>query len=201
MEGALRAVAPRRRAAREVTSAGRSTSEPVPEADGVGASGSKQVTTKLLVPRGSRTSSAAARCCPLGDLVVLRGWPSVTSVLVSRERRHGGSRSYGSGATGRSRFMSDPNGPAGVRHPLGSGVSRGSTGRSPARRRTRAGRMARGVAEPVPAHYGDGMTPAVTDMAARPLPRTARPSRTSRPQGCWRCSTRSRPQTVSRCTA
>ncbi len=38
---------------REVTSAGRSTSTQCQKPDGVGASGSKQVTTKLFVPSGA----------------------------------------------------------------------------------------------------------------------------------------------------
>src|SRR3954454_1347371 len=68
----------------EVTSAGRSTSTQCQKPEGVGASGSKQVTVKLLVPSGASLQESWGEVSPAAlTWSSLSGWPSVTSSLVS----------------------------------------------------------------------------------------------------------------------
>ena len=65
---------PRRRCPELVTSAGRSTATQCQKPDGVGASGSKQVTTKLLVPSGAPLQDSCGDVLPqVGDLRVVEG--------------------------------------------------------------------------------------------------------------------------------
>src|SRR5690606_32982217 len=96
-------------AGREVTSAGMSTSAQCQKPDGVGASGSKQVTTKLCVPSGAPLQLSCGEVLPpAATWSCLSGWPSVTSALVTVNDATAGSRSYGLGATGRSRVIGPP---------------------------------------------------------------------------------------------
>src|SRR6476660_6094184 len=96
-------------ASSEVTSAGRSTSTQCQKPDGVGASGSKQVTVKLFVPSGTSLQDSWGELSPAAlTWSSLSGWPSVTSSLVTVKDGTWGSRSYGSGLTGRSRVMATP---------------------------------------------------------------------------------------------
>src|ERR1700759_5538281 len=71
-------------ASRDVTSAGTSTSTQCQKPDGVGASGSKQVTVKLLVPSGTSLQESCGELSPWAlTWSSLSGWPSVTSSLVT----------------------------------------------------------------------------------------------------------------------
>src|SRR6478752_5650670 len=71
-------------ASSEVTSAGRSTSTQCQKPDGVGASGSKQVTVKLLVPSGAPDHDSWGEVSPLAATwSSLSGRPSETSSLVT----------------------------------------------------------------------------------------------------------------------
>src|SRR5690349_21709613 len=93
-------------ASSEVQSAGRSTSTQCQKPLGVGASGSKQVTVKLLVSSGKPDHDSWGERSPSAlTWSSLSGWPSVTSSLVTVNDGTAGSRSYGSGLTGRSRLM------------------------------------------------------------------------------------------------
>src|SRR4051812_2543190 len=93
-------------ASSEVTSAGRSASTQCQKPLGVGASGSKQVTVKLLVSSGAPDQDSWGEVFPLSATwSSLSGWPSVTSALVTVKDGTAGSRSYGLGLTGRSRVM------------------------------------------------------------------------------------------------
>src|ERR1700712_6039144 len=95
--------APPAPAGSEVQSAGRSTSTQCQKPLGVGASGSKQVTTKLLVSSGNPDHDSWGEVSPNSlTWSSLSGWPSVTSSLVTVNDGTAGSRSYGSGLTGRS---------------------------------------------------------------------------------------------------
>src|SRR3954447_23030655 len=90
----------------DVTSAGRSTSTQCQKPLGVGASGSKQVTVKLLVPSGAPDHDSWGEVLPASATwSSFNGRPSVTSALVTVNDGTGGSSSYGSGVTGRSRVM------------------------------------------------------------------------------------------------
>src|SRR3954469_7428649 len=78
----------------EVQSAGRSTSTQCQKPLGVGASGSKQVTVKLLVPSGAPDQDSCGEVSPLSATwSSLRGCPSVTSSLVTVNDGTCGSRS------------------------------------------------------------------------------------------------------------
>src|SRR6188472_1816554 len=69
---------------RLVTSAGRSTRTQCQKPDGVGASGSKQVTVKLLVPSGAPDQLSCGEVLPwAATWSSLSGCPSVTSSLVT----------------------------------------------------------------------------------------------------------------------
>src|SRR5688572_19802919 len=69
---------------REVTSAGRSTSTQCQKPDGVGASGSKQVTTKLFVPSGAPDQLSCGDVLPsAATWSSFSGCPSCTSELVT----------------------------------------------------------------------------------------------------------------------
>src|SRR6187200_1641341 len=71
-------------ASSEVTSAGRSTSTQCQKPDGVGASGSKQVTVKLFVPSGAPDQLSCGEVLPpAATWSSLSGCPSVTSSLVT----------------------------------------------------------------------------------------------------------------------
>ena len=77
-----------------VVSAGRSTSTQCQKPLGVGASGSKQVTVKLLVPSGARLhDSWGEEFPPSPTWASVSGWPSLTSVLVTSKDGTGGRRS------------------------------------------------------------------------------------------------------------
>ena len=81
-------------AASEVQSAGRSTSTQCQKPLGVGASGSKQVTVKLLVSSGEPDHDSCGEVLPAAATwSSLSGWPSVTSALVTVNDGTGGSRS------------------------------------------------------------------------------------------------------------
>src|SRR5690348_4258600 len=68
----------------EVTSAGRSTRTQCQKPDGVGASGSKQVTVKLLVPSGTSLQLSCGEVLPnSATWSSFNGWPSETSALVT----------------------------------------------------------------------------------------------------------------------
>src|SRR3954471_23680778 len=96
-------------ASRLVQSAGRSTSTQCQKPDGVGASGSKHVTVKLLVPSGTSAQLSCGDVLPLAATwSSLSGCPSLTSSLVTLNDGTDGSRSYGSGLTGRSRLIEAP---------------------------------------------------------------------------------------------
>src|SRR5262245_26192881 len=87
-------------ASRDVQSAGRSTRTQCQKPLGVGASGSKQVTVKLLVSSGKPDQlSWGERSPPALTWSSFSGWPSVTSSLVTVNDGTEGSRSYGSGLT------------------------------------------------------------------------------------------------------
>src|SRR5690242_19035583 len=93
----------------DVQSAGRSTTSQCQKPLGVGASGSKQVTTKLLVSSGKPDHDSCGEVLPnSATWSSLSGWPSVTSSLVTVNDGTEGSRSYGSGVTGRSRVIGAP---------------------------------------------------------------------------------------------
>src|SRR3954453_11441287 len=93
-------------ASRLVVSAGRSTNTQCQKPDGVGASGSKQVTVKLFVPSGAPDQLSCGEVLPASATwASSSGSPSVTSSLVTVNDGTDGSRSYGSGLTGRSRLM------------------------------------------------------------------------------------------------
>ena len=78
----------------EVTSAGRSTSTQCQKPLGVGASGSKQVTVKLLVPAGAPLQDSCGEVLPAAATwSSLSGWPSVTSSLPTWNEATVGSRS------------------------------------------------------------------------------------------------------------
>ncbi len=65
-------------------SAGRSTSTQCQKPLGVGASGSKQVTVKLLVPSGAPDQDSCGEVFPASATwSSFSGWPSVTSSLVT----------------------------------------------------------------------------------------------------------------------
>src|SRR4051812_33791593 len=71
-------------ASREVQSAGRSTSTQCQKPLGVGASGSKQVTVKLLVASGKPDHDSCGDVSPNSlTWSSLSGWPSVTLSLVT----------------------------------------------------------------------------------------------------------------------
>src|SRR3954468_10976205 len=71
-------------ASSEVTSAGRSTSTQCQKPLGVGASGSKQVTVKLLVPSGAPSHDSCGDRLPWSATwASCSGSPSVTSALVT----------------------------------------------------------------------------------------------------------------------
>src|SRR5918998_1060298 len=93
----------------DVTEAGRFTSDQCQKPLPVGASGSKQVTTKPRVCSGKPDQdSCGERFLPptLGCAnISSSGCPSVTSVLVTVKDGTAGNRSYGSGAMARSRLM------------------------------------------------------------------------------------------------
>src|SRR5215216_6576434 len=68
----------------DVTSAGRSTSTQCQNPDGVGASGSKQVTVKLFVSSGAPLHDSWGEALPIAATwSSLTGWPSVMSELVT----------------------------------------------------------------------------------------------------------------------
>src|SRR3954451_7340370 len=93
----------------EVQSAGRSTSTQCQKPLGVGASGSKQVTVKLFVSSGNPDHDSCGEPSPNSlTWSSLSGGPSVTSSLVTVNDGTEGSRSYGSGLTGRSRLIDAP---------------------------------------------------------------------------------------------
>src|SRR5512144_306485 len=90
----------------EVTSAGRSTSTQCQKPEGVGASGSKQVTTKLLVSSGKPDQLSWGDMFPFSATWSSpSGCPSWTSVLVTVKEGTCGRKSYGFGAALRSRLM------------------------------------------------------------------------------------------------
>src|SRR5689334_617052 len=94
-------------ASSDVTSAGRSTRTQCQKPLGVGASGSKQVTVKLLVSSGKPDQDSWGEASPWAlTWSSFSGWPSVTSSLATVKDGTLGSSSYGSGVTGRSRLMS-----------------------------------------------------------------------------------------------
>src|SRR3954470_15560864 len=94
---------------RLVTSAGRSTRTQCQKPDGVGASGSKQVTVKLFVPSGASDQLSWGEVLPFAATwSSLIGCPSCTSSLVTVNDGTEGSSSYGSGLTGRSRLIGSP---------------------------------------------------------------------------------------------
>ena len=81
-------------ASREVTSAGRSTSAQCQNPLGVGASGSKQVTTNDFVPSGAPYHESWGEVSPASATwSSFSGWPSVTSLLVTVNDAVAGSRS------------------------------------------------------------------------------------------------------------
>ncbi len=81
-------------ASSEVTSAGRSTSTQCQNPLGVGASGSKQVTVKLLVPSGAPDHDSCGEVLPAAATwSSFSGCPSVTSALVTVKDGTAGSRS------------------------------------------------------------------------------------------------------------
>src|SRR5674476_627625 len=93
-------------AASSVTSAGISTSSQCQKPLGVGASGSKHVTTKLLVPSGAPDHDNCGDESPNSPTCAFfKGAPSSRSSLVTVNSGTSGRRSYGFGDTGRSRFM------------------------------------------------------------------------------------------------
>ena len=96
-------------AASSVTLAGMSTTVQCQKPDGVGASGSKQVTVKLRVPAGKPDQlSCGETLSPPAEPCACRtglASPSATSALVSVKDGTSGSRSYGNGASGRSSVM------------------------------------------------------------------------------------------------
>ena len=78
----------------EVTHAGMSQTTQCQNPDGVGASGSKQVTTKLLVSSGNPDQLSCGEVSPpAATWSSSSGWPSVTSVLVTSNDGTPGSRS------------------------------------------------------------------------------------------------------------
>src|SRR4051812_28885780 len=78
----------------EVQSAGRSTRTQCQKPLGVGASGSKQVTVKLLVSSGKPDQDSWGDRSPNAlTWSSLSGWPSVTSSLVTVNDGTAGSRS------------------------------------------------------------------------------------------------------------
>src|SRR5680860_102651 len=80
--------------ATSVTSAGMSTSVQCQNPDGVGASGSKQVTTKLFVPSGTSDQLSWGDVFPFSATWASSiGDPSVTSVLVTVKDGTAGSSS------------------------------------------------------------------------------------------------------------
>src|SRR6478609_10306922 len=96
-------------ASSEVTSGGRSTTAQCQKPLGVGASGSKQVTVKLLVPSGASDHDSCGDALPAAATwSSLSGCPSVTSSLVTVNDGTLGISSYGSGFTGRSRLIGSP---------------------------------------------------------------------------------------------
>src|SRR5680860_876694 len=81
LAGRLPAAAP---VSSDVASAGRSRSTQCQKPDGVGASGSKPVTTKLLVPSGAPDQLSCGEVLPLSATwSSLSGCPSWTSSLVT----------------------------------------------------------------------------------------------------------------------
>src|SRR5665811_58878 len=89
-----------------VTAGGRSTSTQCQKPLGVGAWGSKQGNTKLLVPAGAPDQDNCGDESPNPPTCsCLSGAPSVTSSLVTVNSGTSGRRSYGFGETGRSRLM------------------------------------------------------------------------------------------------
>src|SRR6478672_7684630 len=81
-------------ASSDVQSAGRSTSTQCQKPLGVGASGTKQVTVKLLVPSGTSDQDSWGEVLPLAATwSSLSGWPSETSSLVTVKDGTFGSRS------------------------------------------------------------------------------------------------------------
>src|SRR6478736_4417060 len=71
-------------ASSDVTSAGRSTRTQCQKPEGVGASGSKQVTVKLLVPSGTSLQDSCGEVSPAAlTWSSFRGCPSATSSLVT----------------------------------------------------------------------------------------------------------------------
>ena len=86
---------------RDVTSAGRSTRTQCQKPLGVGASGSKQVTTYDLVPSGAPSQDSCGEVLPeLGDLVVLEGLAVGHVAAGDREGRRGGQELVGVGGYG-----------------------------------------------------------------------------------------------------
>src|SRR5689334_20999449 len=92
-----------------VTEAGRLTTTQCQKPLPVGASGSKQVTTKPRVSAGKPDQASCGERFLPPTLVWAysssSGWPSVTSVLVTVKDGTLGRMSYGSGAKARSRLM------------------------------------------------------------------------------------------------
>src|SRR3954453_20296489 len=81
-------------ASSEVTSAGRSTRTQCQKPDGVGASGLKHVTVKLLVPSGASLHDSCGEASPNSlTWSSFNGCPSVTSSLVTVNDGTEGSRS------------------------------------------------------------------------------------------------------------
>src|SRR3954471_987425 len=71
-------------ASSDVTSAGRATSTQCQKPEGGGASGSKQVTVELFVPSGAPLHDSWGDVLPrAATWSSARGWPSVTSSLVT----------------------------------------------------------------------------------------------------------------------
>src|SRR3954463_12523767 len=96
-------------AGNDVQSRGRSTSTQCQKPLGVGASGSNTVTTKLLVSSGKPDHDSCGEVSPNSlTWSSLSGWPSAMSSLVTVNDGTAGSRSYGSGLTGRSRLIEAP---------------------------------------------------------------------------------------------
>ncbi len=95
--------------AREVTSAGMSTTTQCQKPDTIGASGSKQVTTKDLVSGGNPDQESWGEVLPPeATCASASGEPSTTSLLVTVKEGTWGSSAYGSGVTGRSSDMISP---------------------------------------------------------------------------------------------
>src|SRR3954447_12811223 len=85
-------------ASSDVTDAGMSTASQCQKPDGVGASGSKQVTTKLLVSAGNPDHASCGEVLrPSYRCASASGCPSATSVDVTVNDPTWGSSWYGSG--------------------------------------------------------------------------------------------------------